>query len=87
MRNFYVRPPREFQLGPGKLQKLLKPLYCLADAGDYWHNIASRHLREYLNMAPSTRGLGLLTQTIREKPNGLIGLYVYDAMAAGNYYE
>ena len=35
MRDVYIQPSKKFHLGPKHLLKLLKPLYGLADSGDY----------------------------------------------------
>lgn len=47
MRDIYIKPTQEFELGADKVLKLLKPLYGLSDSGDYWGskflNISRRH--------------------------------------------
>jgi Reverse transcriptase (RNA-dependent DNA polymerase) len=36
LKDVYVKPTKEFVLEPGKILKLRRPLYGLADSGDYW---------------------------------------------------
>lgn len=45
MHDVYVKPTKEFHLSDTHLLKLLKPLYGLADSGDYWHATFSKHLQ------------------------------------------
>lgn len=84
MRDVYVRPPRKFQLAHNQLPSLLKRLYGLTYAGDYWHNTVSRHLRSDLNMAPITGYLSLFSRAIRGRLSGLVGSYVDDTLRAGD---
>ena len=37
-RDVYFKPSSEFDLDPNQLLKFLKPLYGLADSGEYWSN-------------------------------------------------
>jgi hypothetical protein len=36
VRDVYIMSTKELLLAPGKMLKLLRPLYGLADSGDYW---------------------------------------------------
>lgn len=33
---YFIKPPKELELGPDELIKLLYPLYGLAESVDYW---------------------------------------------------
>ena len=44
----YVRGQPEFHLESNELLEILRPLYGLADSGDYWHVTFLRHLKEDL---------------------------------------
>jgi Reverse transcriptase (RNA-dependent DNA polymerase) len=50
LRDVYIKPTKELSMEPGQLLKLLRPLYGLADSGDYWGRTLSNHLREDLGM-------------------------------------
>jgi hypothetical protein len=43
----------EFELGPHQSLKLLRPLYGLADSGDFWYRELSKHHRS-IGMTPLT---------------------------------
>jgi len=57
-RDLYVRVrPKDakyFKLQDGELLKLLKPLYGVADSGDYWDATFATHVKEDLGMSPMT---------------------------------
>lgn len=84
MREVYVRPNKEFGLRKDQLLHLLKPLYGLSDAGDYWHATFSRHLRDDLCMMPTAGDLSLFIKKIHGQLHGIIGTHVDDTLAAGN---
>ena len=50
MRDVYIKPSREFALGPDQVLKLLKPPYGLAESGDYCGRTLKRYLIEELGM-------------------------------------
>jgi hypothetical protein len=45
---------KEISMGSGKLLELLRPLYGLADSGDYWGRTLSNHQRKDLGMESTT---------------------------------
>lgn len=85
MREVYVKPAREFRLPEGALLRLLKPLYGLADSGDYWNVTMARHLKEDLMMRPTTLDLSLFVRRVHGKITGLAGMYVDNSLHAGTY--
>lgn len=80
----HALPLQEFHLAPKELLKLIKPLYGLTDAGDYWHSTFSWHLQRYLNMEPTTGDLMLSSRDIRGRLSGLVGSYFDDTSRAGD---
>ena len=54
IRDVYVKAPKELELGPDMLLKLLKPLYGLSKSGDYWGRTQRFHLIGELGMITST---------------------------------
>ena len=42
-RDIFIKPPKEFELKPNELIKLLKPLYGLTESGDYWGRTFRNH--------------------------------------------
>lgn len=83
LRDVYVKPSKEFELGPNQLLKLLKPLYGLADSGDYWGKTLRSHLQEDLGMSKSTIDDALYVRFFREQLDGLCATYVDDMLQAG----
>ena len=83
MRDVYIKPTGEFELNQGKLLKLLKPLYGLADRGDYWGRTISNHIKEDLNMTGTTSDGAFFFRCIRERLDGMCITYVEDALKAG----
>ena len=83
MRDVYIKPAGEFELNQGKLLKLLKPLYGLADSGDYWGRTIRNHIKEDLNMTGTTSDGAFFFKCIRDKLDGMGITYVGDALQAG----
>lgn len=84
MREVYVKPAKEFRLSSEHLLKLLRPLYGLADSGDYWHVTMARHLTDDLTMTPTALDVSLFFKTVRNQLSGLTGVYVDDSIHAGD---
>ena len=81
-RDVYVKPSSEFDLDPNQLLKLLKPLYGLADSGDYWGRTLKHHLEKELGMKASVTNAAFFFKRVKEKP-GLCATYVEDCLQAG----
>jgi hypothetical protein len=84
MRQVFLRPSKEFELPPGKLLKLQKPLYGLADSGDYWYNTMSKHINDDIGMKSTTGDMSFFYKNIGNNLVGLTGTYVDDSLLAGN---
>lgn len=83
MRDVYLTPGKEFELSADEVLKLLKPLYGLADAGDYWNVTMAKHILEDLGMKRTTGDMSLFFKKIHGKLAGIIGTYVDDSLLAG----
>ena len=83
MREVYIKPTGEFELNQDKLLKLIKPLYGLADSGDYWGRTISNHIKQDLNMTETTGDGAFFFKCIRGKLDGMCITYVDDALQAG----
>lgn len=79
----FIRPPKEFQLDYGELLELLKPLYGLTDAGDYWNDNFSRHLKGDMTMKPTSGDLEMFTKIVRDNLACMVGVYVDDTISTG----
>lgn len=84
MRDVYIRPNRDLEMPAGHVLKLLRPLYGLADSGDYWNATFAAHLRENLEMKTVRSDMSLFFRHVRGKFAGLIATYVDDTLACVN---
>ena len=84
MRKVYLRPPKELNLSSDELIEIIKPLYGLPDAGDYWDRTMADHLRRDLNMVPTYDDIALYFLYEDKELQGLIGVYVDDSLICGN---
>lgn len=57
-------PPPQLRLRDDKILKILKHLYGLPYAGDYWNRTISVHFNEDLDLSPSLRGIFCSPQVI-----------------------
>jgi hypothetical protein len=71
-------------MGSGQLLKLLRPLYDLADSGEYWGRTLSNHLRKDLGMKSTNGHHALFFKSIEEKLSGLCATYVDYTLQAGD---
>eukprot|EP00171_Calliarthron_tuberculosum_P022791 IDg22791t1 len=84
LRDVYLRPGQEFDIPAGHILKLLRPLYGLADSGDYWNVTFSNHLLSDLEMKRAASDLSLFFKTAGYQLRGLTGTYVDDTLSAGD---
>lgn len=84
LRDVYLHPTKESHLPPGTLLKLLRPLYGLPDAGDYWHSTFSHHMTKDLGMQQAFRDLALLYNHVKWKLKGLGWTQVDDTLLTGD---
>jgi hypothetical protein len=81
-REFYVRPPRELQIGDDSVLKVVKPLYGIPEAGNHWFKTYHSHHVEQLQMSQSTYDPCLLysNDSDRHRPFGIVGLQTDDTL-------
>ena len=83
MRDVYIQPSKEFELGPNQMLKLLKPLYGLADSGDYCGRTLRHHLESTIGMQSATTDGALFFKLLGDQLFGLCATYVDDCLHAG----
>jgi Reverse transcriptase (RNA-dependent DNA polymerase) len=84
MRDAYIKPPAEFELNANQVLKLLRPLYGLADSGDYWGSTLLNHLKEELGMMQTAGDPAMFFKMLDSKLQGMCSTHVDDALHAGN---
>ena len=84
MRDVYLKPGKEFELPSGHILKLLRPLYGLADSGDYWSETFAHHMKNDLKMNSTAEDISFFFYKASEKMKGLAGTYVDDTLFAGD---
>jgi hypothetical protein len=67
LRDDYLKPPNVLNLGADQVLKLLRPLYGLCDAGDYWASTKLDHLTKDLGLTQAVGDSGLFFQTMNRK--------------------
>ena len=72
------------QLDPDQLLQVVKPLYGLSDAGDYWGQTLTDHHTKELNMEQATGDFSLIFKRMMNKLIGLSGTYVDDIIRTGD---
>ena len=80
-REVFMRPPKEFEK-PGKIWKLLKPVYGLADAGRLWYRKLRSRLIE-LGMKELTGDAACMMMHKDGKLIGVVCIHVDDLVYAG----
>ena len=83
-RSIYLHPPAELGLPAGTVPRLLKPIYGLADSGDYWNRTMTTHLHEDLSMESTSGDMSLFYKRDPSSLCGLVGTYVDDTLSAGS---
>jgi Reverse transcriptase (RNA-dependent DNA polymerase) len=83
LRDVYLKPPAVLNLGSDTILKLLRPLYGLCDAGDYWARTILDHLTKDLNLVQTVGDSGLFFQTMNRKLVALTASFVDDLLMAG----
>jgi hypothetical protein len=79
---FISNPPPELELTPEHALQLLKPLYGLADSGDFWYRELAHHHR-MMGMHQLTTDSSLWLKFTDNVLQGLSAVYVDDVVQAG----
>jgi hypothetical protein len=75
--------PNCIDLGPDELLQIMKPLYGLADSGDYWAQTFARHHLTDLRMTQATGDFSPFFKRAKGALIGMSGCYVDDVIRAG----
>jgi Reverse transcriptase (RNA-dependent DNA polymerase) len=79
---FIDKPAPELELNADQALQLLRPLYGLADSGDFWYRELSKHHRE-MGMQPMTTGNSAWLKLADNILEGIWDVYVDDIVQAG----
>lgn len=87
-RPVYLSPREEDRtilgVADDEVLRILKPLYGLCDAGDYWSATMTSHVEGDLSMSPLTGDPALYVKDGGGDVDGLLGSYVDDMLLGGN---
>ena len=87
-REIYLRPKEEdrkyFQVIGEVLLQILRALYRVMDAGDYWGVTSDKHIKDDLSMVPTEINPSLYIKEGSEDTEGLLGSYVDDSLLCGD---
>ena len=81
-RRIFVRPDN-LELDKDTLLQVVKPLYGLSDAGDYWGEALIGNHKKELKMSQAEGDSSLFFERIGDRLTGLSGTYVDDILRAG----
>ena len=81
LRKVFVKP-NELKLEANEKVQVVKPVYGLADAGEYWSDTLRNHLREHCKFKKSTTDLALWLKSVGSKLCALVATYVDDVLLA-----
>lgn len=84
LRDIFVKPTGEVELGPDAIFKLLEPFYGLRNSIDYWGRTIYEHSRSDLGMKSRAKDGSLFFKVIGTKHSGLCVAYVDDLLQAEN---
>lgn len=89
-RSIYLQPhPRHrklFELTEDEVLRLLKPLYGVCDAGDYWNATFTTHFKVDRGIKSTTGDPSLFVKYGSDDVDGIAGNYVDDNFLGGNEY-
>ncbi len=84
LREVYLKPNKHLQASAGYILNFLRPLYGLADSGDYWHATFVKHLTKKLGMKTVGRDMSLFFRRGRGQLTGILASYADDTLACGD---
>lgn len=73
-----------FGLVEKEILELLRKIYGMTDAGDYWEVTVNRHTQDDLVLLPLLSYLSLYIKRNDEDIDGLLRMFVDDGCLAGN---
>jgi len=76
--------PHILELSQDELIQIIKPLYGLADSGDYWGETLTEHHLEDLRMQQANGDFSLYFHNVGKKLTGMSRTYVDDILRTGN---
>lgn len=79
-----MRAPSEMVLEPGKILKVIRPLYGMPESPMHWFATCLKYHRSNLGMSHLPLDPCFLYMNDEEKVNGLLGLPVDDTLYGGN---
>ena len=82
-RVFFKYPAPELNLKPNEYLELLRQLYGLSDAGDFWNQSLHRHLVKELKFNPNTTELSLRFSFHNESLVEIFGSCIDELLQAG----
>ncbi len=83
LRDVYLKPTKELEIPADSVLKLLKPLYGLADSGDYWHSTFQKHIKQDIGMENTAADMSLFFKRAHKSLRGLLATYVDDTLCTG----
>ena len=87
-REIYLRPKVEdrkyFRVTGDVLLQILRALYGVTDAGDYWCVTSDKHIKDDLSMVPTEIDPSLYIKEGSEHTDGLLGTYEDDSLLCGD---
>ena len=81
LRRVFIRP-KELELKMNELVQIMKPVYGLSDAGDYWASTLTNHLQEHCRFKQVATDLALWFKSIGGKLRAMAATYVDDVLLA-----
>lgn len=82
LRDVYRRPSKKVSIPAGHILKLPRPLYGLAESGDYWSATFSNHIKDDLGMMTAASNMAFFFKRAQSKLGRLMGTYVDDTLSA-----
>jgi hypothetical protein len=83
-RDVFVKPTADFDISEDKMLKLIRPLYGLADSGDYWGKTLLTHITEDLEMTSTIGDPALFYKHHSGILKGVVENYVDDILQTGD---
>lgn len=86
-REVYLRPRKHdlsfFGISEGQVLRLVRALYGITDAGDYWNSTMDNHIKTDLGMNPLETDPSLYIPEGKGDISGLLGAYIDDCLLGG----